>query len=301
MQIILVSCRFPLARTLNVNVGHIVAVFGLFLLAILCASLAFSWLAVQLRLPMVQTQIEAMRTQEMRAREREAMSNLQALAARVGELQAQMAQLYGLGQRLSERSGLEPPARKPAHPNEGGPFVPMPVDEKKLEEDLDILARQIETETRNFTTMESILRASMVRNAFQPTTMPIAGPSRLGSPFGIRDDPFGRGMAIHEGLDFVAPYGAPVLAAAGGVVVNADYHHEFGNLVEINHGGELITRYAHLSAIQVSAGMTVQRGQQVGELGSTGRSTGPHLHFEVRKNGSPLNPSDFLAPLLAHR
>ena len=90
---------------------------------------------------------------------------------------------------------------------------------------------------------------------------------------------------MHEGLDFVAPYGAPVLAAAGGVVVSAGYHHEFGNMVEINHGGELITRYAHMATIMVTTGTMVRRGQQIGELGSTGRSTGPHLHFEVRQNG----------------
>ncbi|MDR2364615.1 MAG: M23 family metallopeptidase [Zoogloeaceae bacterium] len=302
MQVILVSSRFSQARTIDINMRHIVAVFGLFLLAVLFGSSALSWLAVHLRLPMVQTQIEAMQTREMQDKEAQARSNFQALAARVGELQAQMVRLDNLGQRLSFRAGLEQPtARRPERPNEGGPFVAAPIDEKKLTEDIDALSRQIKAQTLNFTGMESFLRADMVRRAFLPTTMPIKGPSRLGSPFGIRNDPFGRGQAVHEGLDFVAPYGVPVLAAAGGVVVNADYHHEFGNLVEVNHGGELITRYAHLSAISVTVGMTVRRGQQVGELGSTGRSTGPHLHFEVRRNGSPLNPSDFLAAPLARR
>jgi murein DD-endopeptidase MepM/ murein hydrolase activator NlpD len=295
VQIILVSSRFSLAKSVDVNMRHIVAALGVFLLAVLCGSSALSWLAVHLRLPMVQAQIEAMQTREMQDKEAKAKSNLQALAARVGELQARMVQLDGLGQHLSSRTGLEPPARGPENANEGGPFVPMPLDEKKLTEEIDALSQRIETQAERFNNMESLLRAAMVRRAFLPTTMPVAGPSRLGSPFGIRNDPFGRGMALHEGLDFVAPYGAPVLAAAGGVVVNASYHHEFGNLVEINHGGELITRYAHMSAIKVTVGMTVRRGQQVGELGSTGRSTGPHLHFEVRKNGSPLNPSDFLA------
>ncbi|MDR0673586.1 MAG: M23 family metallopeptidase [Zoogloeaceae bacterium] len=301
MQVILVSSRFSLAKSINVNMRHIVAVFGVFLLVVLCGSSALSWLAVRLRLPMVQTQIESMQTREMEDKEAKARSNLRALAARVGELQARMVQLDGLGQRLSSMAGLEPPARRPEYENEGGPFVPAPIDEKKLEEEIDALSRQVEAQTLSFASMESLLRADMVRRAFLPTTMPVAGPSRLGSPFGVRNDPFGRGVALHEGLDFVAPYGAPVLAAAGGVVVNAGYHHEFGNLVEINHGGELITRYAHMSAIKVTAGATVQRGQQVGELGSTGRSTGPHLHFEVRKNGSPLNPSDFLASSLARR
>ncbi|MDR1350511.1 MAG: M23 family metallopeptidase [Zoogloeaceae bacterium] len=301
MQVILVSSHFSLAKSIHVNARHIVAGFGLFLLVVLCGSSALSWLAVHLRLPVVQAQIEAMQTREMQDREAQAKSNLQSLAARVGELQAQMVQLDGLGQRLSSRTGLEPPARRPGRPNEGGPFVPVLVDEKKLTENIDALAQRIDLQTARFTSMESLLRAAMVRRAFLPTTMPIAGPARLGSPFGIRNDPFGRGLASHEGLDFVAPYGAPVLAAAGGVVVNADYHHEFGNLVEINHGGELITRYAHMSDITVTVGMTVRRGQQVGELGSTGRSTGPHLHFEVRKNGSPLNPADFLASPLARR
>ncbi|MDR2626207.1 MAG: M23 family metallopeptidase [Zoogloeaceae bacterium] len=294
MQVILVSSRFSLAKSIDVNMRHIVAVFGVFLLAVLFGSSALSWLAVHLRLPMVQAQIEAMQTQEMQDKEAKTKSNLQALAARVGELQAQMVHLDSLGQHLFSRAGVEPPARGTSHPNEGGPFVPAPIDEKKLTEDIEALSAQIEAQTSNFSSMESRLRADMVRRAFLPTSMPVAGPSRLGSPFGVRNDPFGRGMALHEGLDFVAPYGAPVLAAAGGVVVNAGYHHEFGNLVEINHGGELITRYAHMSAIKVTVGMMVRQGQQVGELGSTGRSTGPHLHFEVRKNGRPINPSDFL-------
>ena len=84
-------------------------------------------------------------------------------------------------------------------------------------------------------------------------------------------------------------------------MVNASYHPEFGNLVEVNHGGELITRYAHLSSMSVQVGTPVRRGQQLGTLGTTGRSTGPHLHFEVKENGSALDPAVFLGTLLASR
>ncbi|MDR1890548.1 MAG: M23 family metallopeptidase [Zoogloeaceae bacterium] len=301
MQVILVSSRFSTARTINLDFRHIVALLGFFLVSVLCGSTALSWLSIHWRLPIVQAQVEAMRTQEMQESEQRARNKLQALASRLGELQAQIMRLDGLGQRLSSRVGLPAPQPPAASIPQGGPFVPALMDETMLDKEIASLVSQVETQSLYFASLDATLRESMVRRAFLPTTLPIAGGVRLGSPFGRRNDPFGRGLAVHEGLDFVAPYGAPILAAAGGVVVNAAFHPEFGNMVEVNHGGELITRYAHMSALNVAVGDTVRRGQQVGALGSTGRSTGPHLHFEVRQNGLPLDPAPFLAPHLARQ
>jgi len=102
-------------------------------------------------------------------------------------------------------------------------------------------------------------------------------------------------MARHEGMDFAAPPGTPIHAAAGGVVLVAEFHPEYGNVVEIDHGNQLMTRYAHASRFNVRPGDLVKRGQKIAEVGSTGRSTGPHLHFEVHSRGVAQNPSRFLA------
>ena len=116
----------------------------------------------------------------------------------------------------------------------------------------------------------------------------------LGSPFGWRIDPFNGRSALHTGLDFPSEPGTAILAAAGGVVVAQEYHPAYGNMVEIDHGNELITRYAHASRVLVKKGDLVKRGQKIAEVGSTGRSTGPHLHFEVLVQGIFQDPQKFL-------
>jgi len=303
VQIILVSSRFATAKTFTIGVKHIVAVFVFFLTSVFFGSAILSWLSFQLRLPLVQELVLSMQQREAHQAEQFVRDNLQAMATRLGELQAQMVQLDGLGRRLSEKVGTVVPVKKGAAAAEpqGGPFVPAPLSEAALRDEIERLAREIEEKSKSLAAVENSLRENMVRREFLPTTLPVAGGARLGSPFGPRLDPFGRGRASHEGLDFVAPHGTPVLAAAGGVVVNASYHPEFGNLVEINHGGELITRYAHLASMEVEVGQAVRRGQKLGGLGNTGRSTGPHLHFEVKENGVPLDPALFLGRHLARK
>lgn len=114
------------------------------------------------------------------------------------------------------------------------------------------------------------------------------------SGFGWRIDPFNGRGAMHEGVDFAAPVGTPILAAAGGIVITAEAHPQYGNMVELDHGNGLVTRYAHASRLTAKVGELVKRGQKVAEVGSTGHSTGPHLHFEVREHGIAKNPSNFL-------
>ena len=118
--------------------------------------------------------------------------------------------------------------------------------------------------------------------------------TRMSSGFGFRRDPFTGGGAMHPGLDFVAPTGTPILAAARGVFSFVGQIHGYGNVVEISHGNGLVTRYAHMSAFDSHVGERVVAGETIGRIGSTGRSTGPHLHFEVRINGRAVNPQPFL-------
>lgn len=130
--------------------------------------------------------------------------------------------------------------------------------------------------------------------ARQPTAMPIVSAAQLSSTYGWRRHPFHAELSTHEGLDFAAPSGTPILAASGGVVRTATYQGGFGNLIEIDHGDGLITRYAHAKVLLVKKGDLVARGQLIARVGSTGMSTGPHLHFEVRKHDKPQDPRAYL-------
>jgi murein DD-endopeptidase MepM/ murein hydrolase activator NlpD len=118
--------------------------------------------------------------------------------------------------------------------------------------------------------------------------------SEIGSSFGWRIDPFTGGSALHTGLDFVAETGEPILAAAGGIVLVQEFHPAYGNVLEIDHGNQLVTRYAHASRVHVKKGDLIKRGQHVADVGNSGRSTGPHLHFEVLVHGVPQDPQIFL-------
>ncbi|QRE77145.1 M23 family metallopeptidase [Methylobacterium aquaticum] len=127
-----------------------------------------------------------------------------------------------------------------------------------------------------------------------PLRRPMASDGGLSSTFGYRSDPFTRGLALHTGIDLRGEYGAPARATAAGTVTQADYAGGYGNMVEVDHGHGLVTRYAHLSAITVAPGQSVAAGQMVGRVGSTGRSTGTHLHYETRIDGEPVDPQRFL-------
>jgi murein DD-endopeptidase MepM/ murein hydrolase activator NlpD len=157
--------------------------------------------------------------------------------------------------------------------------------------DLDQLTNQ---RVDLLTVVESRLFDQRMKKLMVPTQQPVTV-GHLGSLFGWRIDPFTGRSALHTGLDFQADPGTPILAAAGGVVVTQEFHPAYGNMVEIDHGSDLITRYAHASRVYVKTGDIIKRGQKIADVGTTGRSTGPHLHFEVLVQGVPQDPQKFLA------
>jgi murein DD-endopeptidase MepM/ murein hydrolase activator NlpD len=167
----------------------------------------------------------------------------------------------------------------------GGPFVPVKLDASAgpFEATLSALQPRV----------ASVMR---LRGAIEqlPLAKPMAGDHAFTSNFGYRHDPFTRGLAMHTGVDFRAETGSAILATAPGKVVAAEYNGGYGNMVEIEHANGLSTRYAHMSAIAVSTGQIVKTGTVVGRVGSTGRSTGPHLHYETRINDEPIDPTRFL-------
>ncbi|MFQ4139323.1 M23 family metallopeptidase [Nodosilinea sp. PGN35] len=143
--------------------------------------------------------------------------------------------------------------------------------------------------------LEQTLEAEAEQAAAFPSGKPLAGEPSISSEFGLRPNPFGlRGYEMHEGVDFAGPVGKPILATAEGVVVRADYNGGYGNHVKIDHGYSYETLYAHLSDLEVKIGDRVQRGDVVGYLGSTGRSSGPHLHYSIYRNGQAVNPRYYL-------
>jgi murein DD-endopeptidase MepM/ murein hydrolase activator NlpD len=197
---------------------------------------------------------------------------------------------------LSPQPGASAPAQGGG--GQGGPFVPGLSDSQRVTLDalnasMDLMNVRTDQYTDLFTLIESRLLEGRLAQLLIPSTRPVEGP--VGSGFGFRTDPFTGLGALHTGLDFPADVGTPIVAAAGGVIINIENHPAYGNMVEIDHGNGLVTRYAHTSKVLVKAGDLVRRGQAVALVGNTGRSTGPHLHFEVLVDRVPQNPARFLA------
>ncbi|MBL8483933.1 MAG: M23 family metallopeptidase [Rhodocyclaceae bacterium] len=301
MQIILVSSRLTSARTLTITGLHMaLAALALAVLVLLTSTL-FSWMtlkhALELRLPFVEQLLSSVRAEEQAKSQGVVRENLNAIAARLGELQAQLLQLDFLGARLGQKVGIPPQdVKPPADAGKGGPLLPLSpqVTPLQVQRELDRLAAQIEVRGDYLGLIESEVQERKLQKDLLPTTLPVAGGTWNSSTYGIRVDPITHRAAMHEGVDFVGDTGTAIVAAAAGMVVSAEWHPQYGNLIEIDHGKGLATRYAHASRVFVVSGAFVRRGQKIAEIGSTGRSTGPHLHFEVRQDGVALNPRRFL-------
>lgn len=293
MQIILVSRHMKAARTITIMPRHILLALAVFFAMVLSTSAAFSWLSVHFRLPLVENLMLSMQQRESKKIQDYVSANLQLMATRLGELQAKVLQLDSLGERVSGLAGDKPATRPSTLAGQGGPYLPAPMTAGELQREIERLATAIDYRSDELAVIESRLLEKRVKDRLLPTTLPVKE-STFGSPFGYRNDPIAGLRAMHEGIDFVAETGTPIVAAADGVVLAAELHPEFGNMIDIDHGDGLTSRYAHLSRLNVKAGTLVKRGQEIGAVGSTGRSTGAHLHFEVRMLGVPQNPALFL-------
>lgn len=303
MQIILVHPGLRQARTINIGRRTLIGIALALLLVLASASGLLSYVtlrhAVQGRLPLVQQWLPgAEAVPALATRDELVRHSIDALAVRLGEMQARLARLDALGERVASMAGLRGldlgvPA---APPGRGGPLPEggsrsLSLDE--LSSAVDRAADAFAQQTGELSLMESELIYREVSARLVPGAQPLAD-ALLGSHFGTRIDPFTGRRVAHEGLDFSAPAGAPILAAAAGVVVVAARHPGYGNQIDIDHGDGLVTRYAHASKLDVAEGEIVGQGQKIAEVGSTGRSTGPHLHFEVRVDGVARDPLPYL-------
>jgi murein DD-endopeptidase MepM/ murein hydrolase activator NlpD len=159
---------------------------------------------------------------------------------------------------------------------------------------LDSISSTLDDRSDKLGVLDSLILDDRLTRKTIPTTLPVAM-GYYSSNFGYRVDPFNGRQAFHTGVDLIAPTGTPVMAAAGGVVSKAAFVPDYGNFIDVDHDNGLTSRYAHLSKTLVRVGDVVMKGQVIAAVGSTGRATGPHLHFEVREKGIPLNPNKFLS------
>lgn len=242
------------------------------------------------------TQIDAQR-RELRSLRDRIDNSIKALAKRVGRLQAHVTRLNAAGTRMIETAGLDADKFNFDRPPPiGGPeprtSKPAPsVDD--FEASLNKLSRKLDERERQMHVLRDLMVAGELRSKITPAGRPV-DKGWISSAYGWRTDPFNGGRSLHEGIDFAAGAGADVVAVASGVVTSAERRSGYGLLVEINHGNGYVTRYGHNREAMVSVGDRVKRGQVVAKMGSTGRSTGTHVHFEVRKNGDVVNPGQYI-------
>ncbi len=312
MNIILVSNNMAKAKTLSVlQVSMILA--ALVFLPILIAIML-----IVPQQPNAQQGSKSLIPNHLRFSFNNPQKHLDAYALQLGELQARMMRLDAQSERLAKLAGEKsvaqdspadakkaaktvvrpalssPVSSLPGSINLGGPLVKSaPLSEAELQVKIAELMEKIEFSTERLSNIEAkLLQQSVLKNTL-PNSSPVAAAFNSSS-FGWRIDPFNGHKAFHEGLDFMAATGAPIYAAAGGIVSTAEQTPDYGKIVKIDHGSGLETRYAHASKLFVRAGERVEKGQKIAEVGSTGRSTGPHLHYEIRLAGNPLDPRKYL-------
>ena len=298
MQLIIMDTRLARSRTIHLTGGRLLAASFAASLVLMCVA-ALLYHLVFLKgaregWPVVGSLVRLVVQDEFDQRDRFMRQNLDAIARKVGEMQARMVELESLGERVSGLAGMVPAVDKVRTPGQGGALVASrPLTLQELEATLNELELVVGQRTDLMTVLESRLFDQHIRKYMVPTQTPVPG-TAPGSAFGWRIDPITGQRALHMGLDFSAEVGTGIVAAAGGVVVTQEFHPAFGNMVELDHGNQLVTRYAHASKVLVKRGDLVRRGQKIAEVGSSGRSTGPHLHFEVLVQGVPQDPQKFL-------
>ncbi len=245
--------------------------------------------------------VKAMLPPHLRGAMLSTQNHLDAYAKQIGELQARLLRLDAQNQRLSKLAGVNSPSepineRTPVNEvlGRGGPLVQdSPLSEQDLKAVIEQMSADLDVRDEYQGKLEAKLLQSSVLREMLPNSSPVQA-AYSSSSYGWRIDPMSGHRAFHEGLDFPASVGTAVYAAADGIVTTAAHTPDYGNLLKIEHGAGLETRYAHNARLLVKSGERVTKGQKIALIGNTGRSTGPHLHYEIRLNGNPLDPREYL-------
>jgi murein DD-endopeptidase MepM/ murein hydrolase activator NlpD len=229
------------------------------------------------------------------ATEKDTQEHINALALQLGQIQARVIRLDALSDRLAKLAGVkDKDLTADSEPGRGGPIARAhDMSANEIEQQMSTMLKELEQRSDRLNLLESLLLQRSLKQDTMPNKAPVES-AYNSSSYGWRIDPFTGQMAFHEGLDFLAEAGAPIHAAASGIVVEADKTPDYGNIVKIDHGSGVETRYAHASKLLVKEGDRVTKGQLIAEVGNTGRSTGAHLHFEVRLNGVALDPRNYI-------
>lgn len=221
-----------------------------------------------------------------------------ALTLKLAELQSQVLRLNALGDRLADENDIPdkefnfdemPPAGGPAQSAEA-------VNNKTLAElllEVNALVHELDKEEKQLKVLESLTLGHHIQSSSYLSGRPIVK-GWLSSYYGIRKDPFSKRPAMHKGVDFAGKEDAPIIATAGGVITWASERYGYGNLIEIDHGDGYKTRYGHNKELLVNLGDVVEKGQVIARMGSTGRSTGPHVHYEILRNNTQINPIKYV-------
>lgn len=301
MNIILVSERLAKARTITLGLPQIVLLGLGMMVSVIAVAAALNYLmlrvAADFNIPYLHTLLLSAQQEQHEKTRSYLRENLNAMAVKLGQMQAQLVRLDTLGERLAKLAGFKPQDLVFSElPGRGGAISSVSSQDLSLGDftrQLDLLTRQLDDRGDKLGVLESLFTLDSAKKKLVPTMLPVEG-GWYSSNYGWRIDPFTGQRAFHEGIDVMAEQGTTIRAAAGGVVVFSDLHPQYGNMIEIDHGNDLITRYAHASRRLVKIGDVVLRGAKIAEVGRTGRATGTHLHFEVRQRGAPVNPVQFL-------
>jgi murein DD-endopeptidase MepM/ murein hydrolase activator NlpD len=293
MNLIFFSRRQGQARHLHLTHPVTLAIAGLIALGLLAAVFALG-----MRLGSTGISSRAQLTELGQLRQK-VQDRIDAMSVRVGELNAHVIRLDALGKRLTQMANINNSELNfDAAPAVGGPeeaSVGASAEIPDLTKMMNDIQQRLERRDSQLLALENVILSRSLNEAIRPEGRPVMA-GYISSYFGGRQDPFDGHEAWHRGVDFAGSAGEQVMAVAAGVVVRAEPASGYGNLVEINHGNGYVTRYGHNQRVLVAVGDTVVRGQPIALMGSTGRSTGPHVHFEVLRNGQQINPLSFVDP-----
>jgi murein DD-endopeptidase MepM/ murein hydrolase activator NlpD len=304
MNVIFLSKREGRARQFNLSHPLTLSVLTVLTLSIVGGAFA---LGLQLgrgehrRLALAETTqfgaILATQKQQIADLKQQLQLRVDAMALRIGEVNAHVIRLDALGKRLTEMADIDsrefnfdrdPPS---GGPEDGAEGVSAQIPD--LSAQLSQLEQQVDLRESQLSALENVILVRELKEEIHPEGRPVTS-GFISSYFGERADPFDGREEFHKGVDFAGALGSNVVAVAAGVVTWAGERSGYGKLVEINHGDGYVTRYAHNERTLVSVGQTVKRGEPIALMGSTGHSTGPHVHFEVLRNGRQVDPLSFI-------
>ncbi len=304
MNVLLVSKRFGSSACLCLTKGKLLTAATVLFVAVPVFSLYVGYQLAGGSAPLGSDEVSVVINQELDKQQQEitearrvAEDNLNALTMRLGQMQAHVIRLDALGQRLTRMGGLDSGefdfSNPPAQGGPEGETLASSLELPDFVAQLDELSQQLENREQQLNVLENMLMSRNLHKEVFPAGRPITK-GWLSSNYGTRNDPFTGKPEFHKGVDLAGKEGSDIIGVAAGVVTWAGKRYGYGNLVEINHGNGYVTRYGHAKEVLVKVGDTVKKGHKIALMGNTGRSTGPHVHFEVWADGRTVDPAKYI-------